>query len=147
MVFNFKQLSIIYSIVQVSVSQFNAAFAGYGSCTCSEFLLFIVDALHEDHNRILCKPYTNLKPHDVNDQDEKCAQLDWNIFKMRNDSIVVDLMSSLIKTEAECSNCQMKSKNFDPLFILSVNCPKVSNDELSIEEKGLMRIRWMVPFL
>ena len=55
-----------------------------------EFLAFLLDGLHEDLNRVKCKPYFEAK--DVEGRrDEEVAEECWQNHIARNDSIIVDL--------------------------------------------------------
>lgn len=55
-----------------------------------EFLAFLLDGLHEDLNRVKCKPYFEAKDVEGR-QDEEVAEEYWQNHLARNDSIIVDL--------------------------------------------------------
>lgn len=50
----------------------------------------MLDGLHEDLNRVKCKPYTEVKDGE-NRSDEEVADEYWRNHLARNDSIVVDV--------------------------------------------------------
>lgn len=55
-----------------------------------ELLAFLLDGLHEDLNRVKCKPYVEAK--DAEDQpDEEVADEYWHYHLARNNSIIVDV--------------------------------------------------------
>jgi ubiquitin C-terminal hydrolase len=56
-----------------------------------QFIAFLLDALHEDLNRVLKKPYVESVEAGPNDQDEKVSAEAWERHLLRNKSIVVDL--------------------------------------------------------
>ena len=103
-------------------------FSGYGQQDSQEFLSFLVDALHEDLNRIQKKPY-NENP----DSDDKTVHDPQAIIelgevyrknhKARNDSIAMDLFSGFYKNTMECPTCEKVSVTFDPYSLLTVQLP------------------------
>ena len=54
-----------------------------------EFLAFLLDGLHEDLNRVKCKPYIEAKGLEGS-PDEEAAEEYWKNHLTRNDSIIVD---------------------------------------------------------
>jgi len=103
-------------------------FSGYGQQDSQEFISFLVDALHEDLNRIIKKPY-NENP----DSDDKMIHDPQAIIKLgevyranhraRNDSIAMDLFSGFYKNTMECPVCDKVSITFDPYSLLTVQLP------------------------
>lgn len=94
-------------------------FEGYEQHDSQEFLSQLLDALHEDLNRIIKKPITekveaNGRP-DVEVADESLAT-----YKARNDSIVADLFTGLYKSTVTCpiDTCGNVSVTFDPYMII-----------------------------
>lgn len=55
-----------------------------------ELLAFLLDGLHEDLNRVKCKPYVEVKDGDDR-PDEEVADEYWRNHSARNDSIIVDV--------------------------------------------------------
>lgn len=55
-----------------------------------ELLAFLLDGLHEDLNRVKCKPYAEAKDGDGR-SDEDIADEYWQNHLARNNSIIVDL--------------------------------------------------------
>lgn len=55
-----------------------------------ELLAFLLDGLHEDLNRVKCKPYVEVKDDD-NRPDYEIADEYWKNHLARNDSIIVDV--------------------------------------------------------
>lgn len=103
-------------------------FSGYQQQDSQEFLSFLVDALHEDLNRIMKKPY-NENP----DSDDKTVHDPQAIIelgeiyrknhKARNDSVAMDLFSGFYKNTMECPKCDKISITFDPYSLLTVQLP------------------------
>jgi len=82
----------------------------------------LLDALHEDLNLILKKPYTEA----IEDQgfsDDDLATLYWNTFLMRNKSIIVDQMFGLFKSTIQCLKCPNTSRSFETYSVCSLPIP------------------------
>lgn len=103
-------------------------FSGYGQQDSQEFLSFLVDALHEDLNRIIKKPYIenpdsdDAKVHDPEYIHELGETYRTNHQK-RNDSIATDLFGGFYKNTMECPDCEKVSVTFDPYSLLTVQLP------------------------
>ncbi|KAJ3017280.1 CSN-associated deubiquitinating enzyme Ubp12 [Thoreauomyces humboldtii] len=105
-----------------TIGRFNSMFAGYSQQDSQELLGFLVDGLHEDLNRIKKKPYVEAPDMD-GQPDEVVAAKAWEIYCLRNDSIVVDLFQGQYKSRVECIECGKLSVTFDPYMFLSVPIP------------------------
>ena len=103
-------------------------FSGYGQQDSQEFLSFLVDAIHEDLNRIIKKPY-NENP----DSDDATVRDPQAIIKLgetyranhraRNESIAMDLFNGFYKNTMECPDCGKISITFDPYSLVTVQLP------------------------
>ncbi|CRG83397.1 ubiquitin carboxyl-terminal hydrolase 4/11/15 [Talaromyces islandicus] len=111
-----------------TIGRYGPAFSGYGQQDSQEFLLFLLDGLHEDLNRIMKKPYiekpdsTDEMVHDpaaLKDFADKC----WDIYKARNDSVVTDLFAGMYKSTLVCPSCDKVSIIFDPFNNLTLQLP------------------------
>lgn len=103
-------------------------FSGYGQQDSQEFLSFLVDALHEDLNRVLKKPYNeNPDSDDKTVHDRQAITELGEVYranhKARNDSIAMDLFSGFYKNTMECPVCDKISITFDPYSLLTVQLP------------------------
>lgn len=103
-------------------------FSGFGQQDSQEFLSFLVDALHEDLNRIEKKPYLENPDSD----DKRVSDPEYIIelgeqyrsnHRARNDSIAMDLFSGFYKNTMECPICDKVSVTFDPYSLLTVQLP------------------------
>ncbi|ORX68773.1 UCH-domain-containing protein [Linderina pennispora] len=96
-----------------TIAQWAPQFRGYNQQDAPEFLAFLLDGLHEDLNRILSKPYIEVP--DANGRpDAEVAGEQWEIYKKRNDSVVVDLFQGQYKSTLVCPKCENVSVTFDP---------------------------------
>lgn len=90
-----------------TLSKFAPAFSGWQQHDSQELIAFLLDGLHEDLNRIKTKPYEEVP--DWNGGDEKAelelANLSWEIYKRRNDSVIVDLFQGQLRNRLICPEC------------------------------------------
>lgn len=107
----------------------NQMFSGYFQQDSQEFLSFLLDGLHEDLNRIKKKPYVENAQYgldfDWNDKDKiaNLAKETWEKYKLRNDSVIIDLFVGLFKSTLICPDCNHLSITFDPFNDLSLPIP------------------------
>ena len=107
------------------LGKWNDLFAGYRQHDSQEFLQFLLDGLHEDLNRVMCKPYVEVG-NVVAEGDEalrKATKNAWQIRKRREDSLVYDLFGGQFKSRLECNECGNISATFDPYMMLSLAFP------------------------
>lgn len=110
-------------LFKAEVSKYAPQFMGYVQHDAQELMMFLLDGLHEDLNRILNKPYFELKDHEGR-SDEDVAAESWDHFKRRNHSIVVDHFYGLLKSKVTCRECGKVSLTFDPYALLSLPLPQ-----------------------
>lgn len=93
-----------------NIIAFAAQFSGTDQHDSQEFLSFVLDGLHEDLNRIKHKP----APEEMTPEREAALEVlppevasekEWQIYKMRNDSFIVDLFQGQYRNRLECSVC------------------------------------------
>lgn len=99
-------------------------FSGFAQHDAQEFMVELLDGLHEDLNRIKKKPYMAEPPDLDGWQDKKAADESWKLHKMRNDSIIDDLFKGQFKSTLRCHECNKVSVKFDEFCCLSVPIPK-----------------------
>ncbi|PWY89598.1 UCH-domain-containing protein [Aspergillus sclerotioniger CBS 115572] len=111
-----------------TIGRYGPAFSGYGQQDSQEFLLFLLDGLQEDLNRIMKKPYIE-KPDStdemVHNKDalREFADKCWDIYKARNDSVITDLFAGMYKSTLVCPACDKVSIIFDPFNNLTLQLP------------------------
>uniref|UniRef100_A0A182PRW5 ubiquitinyl hydrolase 1 n=1 Tax=Anopheles epiroticus TaxID=199890 RepID=A0A182PRW5_9DIPT len=97
-------------------------FSGGGQHDSQELLDWLLDSLHEDLNRVMEKPYTELKDSDGR-SDVIVAAEAWSQHHARNQSIIVDLFYGQLKSKVTCQGCGRDSVRFDPFSLLSLPLP------------------------
>ncbi|CAL5868063.1 uncharacterized protein PFLUO_LOCUS2286 [Penicillium psychrofluorescens] len=111
-----------------TIGKYNPAMSGFEQHDSQEFLMFLLDGLSEDLNRIKKKPYIE-KPDStdemVHDREalEKFAAKSWDIYKARNDSVITDLFAGMYKSTLVCPECDKVSIIFDPFSSLTLPIP------------------------
>ena len=88
-----------------------------------EFLLAVLDNLHEDLNRITNKKYMELQEQKVGESDEEASNRWWNYYKSRENSIIVDLFQGQYKSTIKCSTCGNSSISYDTYMNLGLPIP------------------------
>jgi ubiquitin carboxyl-terminal hydrolase 4/11/15 len=111
-----------------ALSMAQPMFSGYGQQDSQEFLSFLVDALHEDLNRIQKKPYIENPDSDdktVHDPDaiRQLGDIYRENHRARNDSIAMDLFNGFYKNTMVCPTCDKVSITFDPYSLLTLQLP------------------------
>nr|CAB3267571.1 ubiquitin carboxyl-terminal hydrolase 8-like [Phallusia mammillata] len=88
-----------------------------------EFLMCLLDELHEDLNRMGVSKYVE-EPDNDNLSDTAAAEQAWKCHKSRNESIVVELFSGQFKATLQCLQCGKVSRKFDTFMYLSLPLPQ-----------------------
>ncbi|XP_010520472.1 PREDICTED: ubiquitin carboxyl-terminal hydrolase 8-like [Tarenaya hassleriana] len=110
---------------KAKLARFAPQFGGFNQHDSQELLAFLLDGLHEDLNRVKCKPYVEAKDGDGR-PDEEVADEYWRNHVARNDSIIVDVCQGQYKSTLVCPICRKVSVTFDPFMYLSLPLPCTS---------------------
>ncbi len=90
----------------------NGQFSGTLQHDAHEYLVFLLDALHEELNVARKKP--------VQIPDNSNAQMWWDNYHLGNDSVVKDIFVGQICSRVTCGSCNHTSTAYDPFWSLSV---------------------------
>lgn len=106
----------------------NSLFSGYGQQDSQEFLSWLIDALHEDLNRIITKPYKENPDSDDNTHRDpeamkQLGEIYRANYRARNDSVSTDLFNGFYKNTMVCPECDKVSITFDPYSQLTLQLP------------------------
>ncbi|KAF1927490.1 UCH-domain-containing protein [Didymella exigua CBS 183.55] len=106
----------------------NSLFSGYGQQDSQEFLSWLIDALHEDLNRIITKPYKENPDSDDNtfrdpEAMKQLGEIYRGNYRARNDSVSTDLFNGFYKNTMVCPECDKVSITFDPYSQLTLQLP------------------------
>jgi ubiquitin C-terminal hydrolase len=109
-------------------------FVGYDQHDSQELATYLLDALHEDTNRVTQKPYVEKAEQEVDETDEEAAQKAWALHLKRDNSTVLECFMGQIKSRVQCCkpDCGRVSTTFDPSMYLSVPIPGSSERSLRV---------------
>ncbi len=74
----------------------------------------------DETNKIIIKPYIELKDFG-NESIEEYGKLQWNNFKLRQDSPIVDIFFGQFQTKINCPDCNHVSIKCDPFDMIPLN--------------------------
>jgi len=84
-------------------------FSGADQHDSQEFLTFLLDGLHEDLNRVLHKPSNGSTPEREAELERLPQSIastqEWEIYRMRNDSLIVDFFQGQFRNRLQCLTC------------------------------------------
>ncbi|KNC87634.1 hypothetical protein, variant [Sphaeroforma arctica JP610] len=103
-----------------ALSQFAPMLSGFSQHDSQEFLAYLLDALHEDVNKVLNKPYVEKVEGVVGMDEEKLAQEAWEGHLKRNNSKIMDLFQGQLKSTVRCHACNRQTITFDPFMYLTL---------------------------
>ncbi|KAL7511821.1 hypothetical protein ACHAXN_008751 [Cyclotella atomus] len=109
-------------------------FIGYDQHDSQELAIYLLDALHEDTNRVTKKPYIEKPEQKEDESDEDAADKAWGVHLQREDSKVFDYFMGQIKSRLQCTTkgCGRVSTTFDPSMYLSVPIPGSTDREMKV---------------
>ena len=91
----------------------------------SEFLMFLLNFLHDEINKDKSKGSTSFyePPKKENESDISASQRFWNLFKKKNNSIITDLFYGQIRNITRCLSCGHSVTTFEIFNILPIEIP------------------------
>ncbi|KAI0738660.1 cysteine proteinase [Daedaleopsis nitida] len=102
-------------------------FSGTEQHDSQEFLSFLLDGLHEDLNRILQKPKVERTIEREAELERLPTQIaseqEWQIYRMRDDSLVVDFFQGQYRNRMECLTCHKTSTTYNTFMYLTLPIP------------------------
>ena len=104
-------------------AQFVRKFTGYAQQDSNEFLIYLLDKIHEDLNSITTKPYIEIEEKGKDESDEEASKRWWEKHLLRENSIIVDLFHGQFKSTITCNYCNRIAVNFDSYMFLSLPIP------------------------
>ncbi|XP_076366129.1 ubiquitin carboxyl-terminal hydrolase 31-like [Tachypleus tridentatus] len=105
------------------VSKYGTQYEGSNQHDAQEFLLWLLDKVHEDLNTATKKRYKKPKQNSHGRTDEVVAAETLANYSRCNSSFVLDWFQGQFRSSLICSNCQKQSNTFDPYLCLSLPIP------------------------
>lgn len=124
----FDNKKVIYpKTFKLLLGKLNEDWAGSAQHDTEEVMVWILDKLHEDLSRIKKKPYVEKGEGNGTNCVELAAE-EWRKGKLREDSMVKDIVGGQIRSRLLCPDCDKVGVSFDPYFSINVEIKKgVSN--------------------
>ena len=100
-------------------------FAGSSQHDSHEYITYLLDALHEDLNRVKNAPYVEF-PDALPGQKLAIAGAEaWDLYRRRNDSLVMDSFFGQFKSTCVCPKCKKVSVSYDAFKDVSIEIPQL----------------------
>lgn len=106
-------------ILKQAVATFAPQFNNVFQHDSHEFCSVLMDAIHEDCNRVLTKPYVE-ETEGLGMPDDKVAIESWRKHLLRHDSVIVDHCQGLHRSHLTCPVCGHESIKFDVFSSISL---------------------------
>lgn len=100
-------------LLKATLGRINSEYAGLAQQDAHELIELLLDKLHEDLNRVRKKPYTEKIEWDGKKDEKVVAEESWAIHGLREDSVIRDLMGSLMRYQLTCVSCGRVSLSFE----------------------------------
>lgn len=111
---------------KTQIQRFAPRFMGYNQQDAQEFLHFLLEGLHDDLNRVKCKPKFTPCEFDDSLSHQQNAEKSWESYLSRDNSLVTDLFVGQLNSMLKCCTCGHTSVTFDPFWDLSLPIPRKS---------------------
>lgn len=105
----------------------NKNFGEFSQEDSQEFLVFMLDLLHEDLNR----GGQNNEKH-VEKENPSAAEF-WRNYLKRNNSIVVETFTGIFKSRILCPCCHKVSITYDPFLVCPLPIPKIKKKSIQMK--------------
>lgn len=111
-----------------AMARFAPSFRGYDQHDSQEFLAILLDGLHEDLNHVVTRPPpVEMTPERENELETLPQQIasvkEWSIYRMRNDSLIVDWFQGQFRNKLTCLTCGKTSTTYEAYTYLSLPVP------------------------
>lgn len=119
---------------KITLGRHAEQFMGYDQHDSQELATYLLDALHEDTNRVTKKPYVERPEQGENESDKDAASKAWQLHLKREDSRILESFMGQVKSRVQCceEDCGRVSTTFDPFMYLSVPIPGSSDRTLKV---------------
>jgi len=105
------------------VDKYGSQYKGGSQHDAQEFLLWLLDRVHEELNTATKKKYKRLKNLPGRPDDVLAAESLANYMRCNN-SFVVDIFQAQFRSSLTCPTCERQSNTFDPFLCVSLPIPQ-----------------------
>ena len=111
--------------IKYAICDINHMFNNNNQHDSSELLMSLLNSLHDEINRDKSKGSTSFyePPKKENESDISASQRFWNLFKRKNNSIIVDLFYGQLRNVTRCLSCGHNETTFEIFNILPIEIP------------------------
>jgi len=107
-----------------AIELFAPQFSGASQQDSAELITYLLDALHEDLNRVKNPPYVEMPDVDLGRKLSISGAEAWQLSCLRNDSFVYDNFYGLYKSKCVCPLCNKVTVKFDPFNHITLEIPQ-----------------------
>ncbi|EGW32657.1 uncharacterized protein SPAPADRAFT_51192 [Spathaspora passalidarum NRRL Y-27907] len=117
-------------------------FATYDQQDCIEFLIFLLDTLHEDLNQMaILDPQEKKMISELTPEQEKSREtlpirlastIEWERYLKLNFSVIVDYFQGQLLSQLKCLECGFTSTTYNSFSILSLPIPEKLNKSTKV---------------
>lgn len=109
-----------------AIAVYAPQFAGVSQHDSHEFITYLLDALHEDLNRVRDAPYVEMPDAKPGQKLTIAGAEAWDLHRRRNDSLVMDTFFGQFKSTCVCPKCQKISVSYDAFKDVSLEIPQLT---------------------
>ena len=111
--------------MKYSICDLNNSFTNNNQHDSSELLISLLNLLHEEINRDKSKGSTSFyePPKKENESDISASQRFWNLFRSKNNSIIIDLFYGQLRNVTRCLSCGNNTTTFEVFNVLPIEIP------------------------
>lgn len=113
----------ISSRFKTVIDKYGSQYRGSNQHDAQEFLMWLLDKVHEDLNTASKKKYKTIKSSYGKPDEVVAAETMANHLRCNN-SFVHDLFQAQFRSSLTCPNCQRQSNTFDPFLCVSIPIPQ-----------------------
>lgn len=123
-----QSVTVAPTAFREAIGQFAPAFRSHEQQDSQEFLLFLLDGLHEDLNRIVQRPPAlelgEAQQAELSRLPQQLASVaEWSLYRRRNDSVIVDTFQGQLRNQLTCLTCGHTSVTYNAFMSLSLPVP------------------------
>ncbi|KAF8075154.1 ubiquitin carboxyl-terminal hydrolase 4 [Lyophyllum atratum] len=120
------------------ICSLKAQYRGSDQHDSQEFLSFLLDGIHEDFNRVLAKdPWIPTPEHEAALERlpvQIASDQEWNIWRKRNDSLIVDFFQGQFRNRLQCYTCETTSTTYNAFSILQLPIPRGKKGRVALKD-------------